>query len=67
MADDRDTTPPALPPAAQLIQMGAASWIAPMLYAAAKLGIADHLAEGPRSAADLAPITKTHAPTLQTT
>ncbi len=54
----------ALPPAAQLIQMAAASWVAPVLYAAAKLGIADHIAERPRSAAELAVATRTDAPTL---
>jgi hypothetical protein len=56
--------PATLPFAAQLIQFAAASWVAPVLYAAAKLGIADHLAAGPRSAAELAAPTGTHAPTL---
>jgi hypothetical protein len=50
--------------AMQLIQIAAASWVAPVLYAAAKLGIADHLADGPRSATELADTTKTDAPTL---
>ena len=44
--------------------MAAGSWIAPVLYATAKLGIADRLADGPRTAAELAIPTKTHAPTL---
>jgi len=47
-----------------LIQMGAASWISAVVYAAAKLGIADHLAAGPRSAVELADATRTHAPSL---
>lgn len=64
MTDDSDPTSSALPPAAQLIQMGAGAWIAPILYAAAKLGLADRLADGARSAAELAGPTKTHAPTL---
>jgi hypothetical protein len=34
------------------------------VYGAAKLGIADHLAAGPRSAAELAGTTRTHAPSL---
>lgn len=54
----------ALPPHAQLIQMAAASWIAAVVYAAAKLALADHLAAGPRSAAELAGPTETHAPSL---
>jgi hypothetical protein len=53
-----------LPPAARLIGIATASWIAPVLYAAAKLGIADHLGERPQSAAELATPTKTDAPTL---
>ena len=40
------TTVPALPAHAQLIQMAGAAWMAAALYAAAKLGIADHLAAG---------------------
>jgi hypothetical protein len=59
-----DPAAPALPLHAQLIQIAAASWIAPVVYAAAKLGLADHLAAGPKSAAELAGITGTHAPTL---
>ena len=55
---------PALPPHVQLIQMSAGAWISAALYAAAKLGLADHLANGPRTAAELAAATGTHAPTL---
>jgi hypothetical protein len=40
------------------------NWTTQMLYVAAKLGIADLLADGPRSADDLAEATKTHAPSL---
>jgi hypothetical protein len=39
-------------------------WISQALYVAAKLGIADQLTKGPRSADDLAKATKTHAPSL---
>ncbi len=55
---------PALPPGAQLVQMFAGSWVAVALYGAAKLGLADHLAGGPRSAVELAPIMGMHAPSL---
>ena len=57
-------TAPALPAHAQLIQMAAGSWVAAALYGAAKLGLADQLADGPRTAADIAPATGAHAPTL---
>ena len=53
-----------VPPHAQLVQMFAGSWVAAALYAAAKLGIADHLAGGARSAVELAPALGAHAPTL---
>ena len=54
----------ALPPHAQLIQMASAYWISKVVYAAAKLGLADHLAAGPRSAAELAGPTRAHASSL---
>jgi hypothetical protein len=64
MTDNEQTASPALPPHAQLIQMGTASWVSATVYAAAKLGLADHLTAGPRSAAELAGATRTHAPSL---
>ena len=64
MNDDQGAASQALPPHVQLIQMGTASWIAAVVYAAAKLGIADHLAAEPRSAIELAGTTRTHAPSL---
>jgi hypothetical protein len=63
MTDSRSASR-ALPPHAQLIQMGTASWVSAVVYAAAKLGIADRLATGPRSAPELAGTTRTHAPSL---
>jgi hypothetical protein len=64
MHDNRSVPPQDLPPHAQLIQMFAASWVSATLYTAASLGLADHLAAGPKSAAELAAVTGTHAPTL---
>ena len=64
MSGEQSAASKALPPHAQLIQMGAASWISAVVYAAAKLSIADHLATGPRSASELAGTTRTHAPSL---
>ncbi len=64
MLETQETTSHTVPPHLQLIQMGAASWVSAVMYAAAKLGIADHLASGPRSAVELAGETRTHAPSL---
>ena len=52
------------PPHAQLVQMAMAHWVSHIVYVAAKLGLADHLANGPKSAHDLAGPTETHAPSL---
>jgi hypothetical protein len=51
-------------PSDQMLDMISAFWIARAVYVAAKLGIADHLADEPRSAAELADRTGTHAPSL---
>jgi hypothetical protein len=57
--DDQRQAQEALPPHAQLIQMGTAFWISRMLYAAAKLELADRLAAGPMRAAEVADATGT--------
>jgi hypothetical protein len=54
----------ALPPHAQLIQMGTASFVSALVYAAARVGIADHLSGGPKSAAEAAGGMHLHAPSL---
>jgi hypothetical protein len=41
------------PPQAQLAQMATAYWVSDIVYVAAKLSLADHLAEGPRTAEEL--------------
>jgi hypothetical protein len=64
MSEAMPAAPSDAPPHLQLIQMVAGGWVAGMLYAAAALGLADHLAAGPRTAEDLAAATGTHAPTL---
>ncbi len=53
-----------LPPHAQLIQMGNAYWVSRMMYVAAKLGLADLLAGGPKTAEELAAPTKSHSRSL---
>jgi hypothetical protein len=44
--------------------MAMAHWVSHILYVAAKLNLADHLAKGPGSADELAGPTGTHAPSL---
>jgi hypothetical protein len=53
-----------IPPHVQLIQMSMGMWVSRILHVAAELGLADHLAAGPRSAGELAGPTGTHAPSL---
>lgn len=64
MSTDTATAASIVPPHAQLIQMCAGAWVAAAVYAAAKLGLADHLANGPRTADELSAQTGTHAPSL---
>src|SRR5262252_9240164 len=63
MTDDRPNpigaAAEAPPPHVQVIQMALGYWVSRALYAAAKLGLADKLAGGPRSAAELAKETGT--------
>jgi hypothetical protein len=54
-----------MPPQVRLIQMAVAIWTSRAIYAAATLGIADHLADAPQTANDLALATATHAPSLR--
>lgn len=53
-----------LPAHVQLIQMAMAGWVARMLYAAARLGLADQLAAAPRGAEELAGPLGADAPSL---
>src|SRR5215469_3995058 len=55
---------PALPPGYALYQMAMGHFVPRALALAAKLGLADLLKDGPRSATDLAAATQTHAPSL---
>jgi hypothetical protein len=64
MSDNQSVASETVLPHAQLIQMATGKWVAAIVYAAAKLGIADHLADGPRSAMELSFATRTHAPSL---
>jgi hypothetical protein len=64
MAESVQAVPPSLPPHVELIQMGTGGAVAPVVHIAAKLGLADRLADGPRSAAELAGPLDLHAPSL---
>ena len=43
---------PSTPPHIQVIQMATAYWLSRLVYTAAKLGVPDLLADGPRSSAE---------------
>ena len=64
MAELIQAAMPSLPPHVQLIQMGTGGAVANVLHLAAKLGLADQLADGPKSACDLAGPLALHAPSL---
>jgi O-methyltransferase domain/Dimerisation domain len=51
----------AIPPHVRLIQMVTGTWVSGALVAAAKLNLADQLASGPKSAAELAELMHVHA------
>ncbi len=57
-------TPPAPQPGDVMMQMIFNFWTTRALYAAAKLGLADLVKDGPQTAAQLAAATSTHAPSL---
>jgi hypothetical protein len=57
-------SPAGIAPHVQLIQMGVAIWQARAVYAAAELGVADLLAEGPREIEEIAHKTGTHVRSL---
>jgi len=56
--------PNELPPPAQLMKFIVGRWISKPIYVAAELGIADMLAEGPKSIEELAQTSQSHAPSL---
>ena len=62
MTDDNRATMEAEPPHFQLVQMAMGHWVSRIVYVAAKLDLADRLANGPKSADELAGPTGTHAP-----
>jgi hypothetical protein len=65
MSEDVPTSAGTDPPPATLLQMMTGYWVSQALYVAAKLGIADLLADGPRPVEDLAAATQTDTPSLR--
>jgi len=53
-----------VPPPIAMLQLISGFWIARCIYVAAKLGLADLVKDGPRTAEELATATDTHAPSL---
>lgn len=53
-----------IPPPAVMMQMITGFWTSCCIYSAAKLSIADHLAQGPQTATQLAEATHCHTPSL---
>jgi hypothetical protein len=64
LSKDNDKNADTVPPHAQLIQMAMGHLVSRIVYVAAKLSLADRLAQGPKSADELAGPTGTHAPSL---
>ncbi len=64
MTTQPQTAPSEVPPQAAMLQMISGFWISRAICVAAQLGIPDQLKPAPRSAADLAAATNTHAPSL---
>ena len=54
-----------IPPPFALFRMVTGYYVSRAIYVVARLGIADHLSEGPRRVDDLAAATGTHAPSLK--
>jgi hypothetical protein len=65
MSEDGPTGAGAVPPPATLLQMMTGYWVSQALYVAAKLGVADLLADGPRPVEELAAATQTDARSLR--
>jgi hypothetical protein len=53
-----------LPPQFAMLQLVTGFWVARAIYVAAKLGLADLVKDGPKTADELARLTGTHAPSL---
>lgn len=61
MSQTKLDSQPEAPPQAAMLQMISGFWISRAIYIVAKLGIADHLADGPKTADEIAAATGAHA------
>jgi len=64
LLDQTNKLPQGPAPEEQLLQLITGAWISQALSVAASLGIADHLAQGPRAVEEVAARTGAHAPSL---
>ena len=64
MAEDVRAHVDGVPPQSQLMQMAMGFMMSDLLGTAVNLKLADHLADGPKTAEELAGPTGTHAPAL---
>ena len=64
MSQSAVAPPVASPPEAQIAEILLSQLVPRLVHLIATLKLADHLAEGPKSAEELAPLTGTHAPAL---
>ena len=65
MPAEPSAKPEPVPPHVRLIEMGTAAWVSMIIHGAARIDLADHLAEGAKTAEELAGPTGTHAPSLR--
>lgn len=64
MKEQNPTTPAEIPPPMAMLQMIVGFWVARSIYAAAKLGLADHVKDQAKTAAELAKVTGADTPSL---
>ncbi len=64
MTERNEADKASVPPSVAMLQMISGFWISRAIYIVAKLGLADHLRDGHKTADQLASVTGTHAPSL---
>jgi len=65
MPAEASAKPEPVPAHVRLIEMGTAAWVSMIIHGAARIDLADHLADGAKTAEELAGPTGTHAPSLR--
>jgi O-methyltransferase domain/Dimerisation domain len=64
MSEHSPSTAASVPPQVAMLQMISGFWISRAIYIVAKLGLADHMQGGAKTADELATASNTHAPSL---